>query len=110
MRFPTSPLRVATFFLFAFAGLPLAIYPVVAIADIMSLVGYGTGEEPLPQVLSGLAAVLLSLFYPVAYFLCMRWTARNWQNPRAAILGGLSAILYLVITVASFGLWFVFGD
>jgi len=54
--------------------------------------------------------VLSSLFYPVAYFLCVRWTARNWQNPRAAILGGLSAILYLVITVASFGLWFVFGD
>lgn len=110
MRVHTDPLKVLTIFLFACAGVPLAIYPIVAIADIMSLVGLmgpRQGNEHFLQVLPGLAAVLSSLFYPVAYYRCIRWTFLNWHNPHVAIRGGLIAILYLAITVASFGLWFI---
>lgn len=52
-------------------GLPLGIYPFVAIASLMSLAGHTTGEENAFLMAVARSFQIASLIYPVVYIACL---------------------------------------
>ena len=53
--------------LFIISFIPLAIYPFILLANIMSLGGQSSGNENLSQVIAAYSFLIFSTLYPVTF-------------------------------------------
>lgn len=86
-------------------GIPLAVYPLVALASIMSLAGHRSGSEPFGLIVVSTAAQLSALLYPVAYLTCLFLAIGRLRKDKPAIVPSALPLVYLVLVVGLFSLW-----
>lgn len=94
-----------TIALYVFGALLLIIYPVVFIADIMSLAS--PWVDLSPEAIPTLALVLITLVYPLTYAISLYFaTADRWGHrtaskaPYALLIHiGVIGILYLALSL-----------
>jgi hypothetical protein len=86
-------------------GIPLAVYPIVALASIMSLAGHRSGTEPFVLGVAATAAQLSSLLYPVAYLTCLFVAIGRLRKDEPALRLSALPLVYLVVVVGLFSLW-----
>ncbi|MFT3870203.1 MAG: hypothetical protein QM715_17275 [Nibricoccus sp.] len=90
-----------------FAGLPLVIYPVVALADIMSLAGQSSGAESVMLSVVATTCQIGSLLYPAVYFLCLALYRKKMKQDeqKSAFWFSLTPMAVLLFLFAMFYLW-----
>ena len=87
------------------SGLVLIIYPFVFIAGIMSLAAFGGGEFGIDAIIA-LCFLLLSMLYPVTYFvsLIIYLVQKNFSQTSKLVV--ISApYIHLCLAVLFFILW-----
>ncbi len=93
----------------ALGGAPLIIYPIVLLANVMSL----GGEPPMHPVplalrLSSQGFLWSSTAYPIVYFYCARQAIYYRQaKPKYAVNMSTLPLLYLAIVAALFCGWMI---
>lgn len=93
--------RTASTALFIIGAVPLVIYPVIMIANVMSLAGEPSGNETGLLIVVSRLALTVSSAYPLTYVLCFV-IARNSSK---RILLSLVPIIHLVAAVLLFLCW-----
>jgi len=86
-------------------GIPLVVYPFVALASIMSLAGQRSGTEPFWLTVAAAAAQLSSLLYPVAYLTCLVMAIGRLRKDKPALALSVLPLIYLALVVGLFSLW-----
>jgi hypothetical protein len=83
-------------------ALPLLIYPCCVVADVMSLAGHRSGDEPLVSVLVVLSFLYDNLAYPVVYLVCLgcSLSVRFWEKHEAAYRFSIAPLWYLAVLCA----------
>jgi hypothetical protein len=100
---PPSPVSTARFI----GGLPLVVWPFVAVASVMSVAGERTGHES-PWVLFIVQAFCwISIAYPVVYISCTLIARRKLRSGalRGAMITALIPLVCLLVAVALFFTW-----
>lgn len=100
-------MKRASTFLFVLEALPLIIYPVVLLADLMTFSGHVTGGESPGLLITVYAFVFGSMVYPVVYVACVILAyARMRENKLpAAMRFSVAPLAYLALLVALIVLW-----
>lgn len=88
-------------------ALPLLIYPFVLLANVMSLAGHWSGNEPLGLVVTVYAFLIGSTAYPAVYiFHRVYANALLKQNKtEAALRYSVGPLLYLALLAGFMMLW-----
>lgn len=96
--------------LLVIGALPLLIYPFVALASLMSLLGYRSGDEPFLVVIAAGAFLITSLLYPLVYVRCLR-AAREVQStdPEGAVKIAAIPLWTLGLIIVLFVVWYLLG-
>lgn len=104
-------MRTAAILLLVFGALPLLIYPIVLLANVMSLAGTRTGSEPVGQVMVSYAFLFAGTAYPLAYLLCVAFSVVAIKQGRhqAGLLWSLGPFAYLLALGLLLALWIAVG-
>lgn len=100
-------MKVASAIFLTLGALPIPVYPFVLFANLMSLGGQSTGNEPLAGRLIAYAFLWSSLAYPLVYLWFRRRAKRERQagHHRAACFQSAAPLIYLAGVLMFFTLW-----
>lgn len=87
--------RIIRITLFVISGIPLILTPFVWIANLMSLAGYRTHDEPFALMLCMYLFVFITSSYPGTYAICL-WYFLRKKNKKLIVL----VLPYLHIALA----------
>lgn len=85
---------IATIF-FVIGGVPLCIYPLVIIANLMSLAGFWPAQVNVLLMIFFCLFLLLSSVYPITYIICILQYKKGDKN----VLLPIIPLLHLLSTI-----------
>jgi hypothetical protein len=92
--------------LLVLGGIPLFLYPAVLFANLMSLAGHRSGNEPALLMVVVYSFLLGSLAYPVVYIVCViKALAQAGKDGKAALWFAAGPLGYLLLLVGLMFLW-----
>jgi amino acid permease len=105
-------MKVVTYCLFVFSGLPLVAYPAILLAGIMSLAGERSGGAPLLLSTVATACQIGSIAYPAIYFPFLQRAKKQMKDKqdKAAFRSSLIPPGYLLALGLLFAAWFGLDD
>ena len=93
------------FLFFILCGLPVIIYPVLLMANIMSLAGHRSKDAPRLPIFMMRLFVFSTTFYPITYFFAL-YKYRN-TAPETHHLWVELVVVHLLLIFAAFMGWIV---
>jgi hypothetical protein len=89
---------------FIISLIPLGIYPIILLANFMSLLGHRSGNEPLSLKFAAYSFLIFSTLYPVTLIYS------KTKNKQKIIIISALPLIHLFISILLFIIWMSIED